>query len=118
MVIKKLFSARLEAENWRQMIESWILKAFERIALGKKQVKASIAWDHPCFLFIFNILNSYACVYLVTTKDILAFVSCTLTPMRLIHWVVMLVLKINNCHTYLTTKWSAYSYVCLEINHT
>jgi hypothetical protein len=65
------------------MIGSWILKAFERIALGEKQVKASIAWDHSCFLFIFNILNSCACVYLVTTKDILAFVSCTLTPVEI-----------------------------------
>jgi hypothetical protein len=44
------------------------------------QFKASIAWDHPCFLFTFNTFNSCACVYLVTTKDILAFVSYTLTP--------------------------------------
>jgi hypothetical protein len=27
-------------------------------------------------------------------------------------------LKENNCHTHLTTKWSACSYVCPEINHT
>jgi hypothetical protein len=46
------------------------------------ELKASIAWDLPYFLFTFNILNSCACVYLVTTKDILAFVSCTLTPVE------------------------------------
>jgi hypothetical protein len=46
------------------------------------QFKASIACDHHCFLFTFNILNLCACVYLVTPNDILAFVSCTLTPME------------------------------------
>jgi hypothetical protein len=50
------------------MIGSWILKVFERIALGEKQVKTSIAWDHLYFLFTFNILNSCACVYLVTLR--------------------------------------------------
>jgi hypothetical protein len=54
----------------------------QRLKLTEGSVyKASIAWDYPCFLFIFNIFNSYACVYLVTIKDILVFVSCTLTPM-------------------------------------
>ena len=62
---------RLEAENWKQKIESWVLKAFERIALGEKQVKASIAWDRPCYLFTFNHLIHIACVSFVANKDIL-----------------------------------------------
>ena len=33
--------------------------------------KASIAWDHPCYLFTFNHLIHIACVYLVANKDIL-----------------------------------------------
>ena len=33
--------------------------------------KASIAWDHPCYLFIFNHLIHIVCVYLVANKDIL-----------------------------------------------
>ena len=33
--------------------------------------KASIAWDHPYYLFTFNHLIHIACVYLVANKDIL-----------------------------------------------
>ena len=44
----------------------------QRIKLTEGSVcKASIAWDHPCYLFIYNHLIHIACVYLVTNKDIL-----------------------------------------------
>ena len=44
----------------------WRLKFTEGSAC-----KASIAWDHPCYLFTFNHLIHIACVYLVANKDIL-----------------------------------------------
>ena len=43
-----------------------------RIKLTEGSVcKASIAWDHPCYLFTFNHLIHIACVYLDAIKDIL-----------------------------------------------
>jgi hypothetical protein len=62
------------------VIKKMFFGGYESTEEGSK-FEASIAWDHPYFLFTFNILNSCACVYLVTTKDILAYVSCTLTSM-------------------------------------
>jgi hypothetical protein len=44
------------------------------------EFKVSATWDHPYLLFIFNTLNLCVCVYLVTPKDILAFISSTSTP--------------------------------------
>ena len=44
----------------------------QRIKLTEGSVcKASIAWDHPCYLFTFNQLIHIACVHLVANKDIL-----------------------------------------------
>ena len=44
----------------------------QRIKLTEGSVcKASISWDHPCYLFTFNHLIHVACVYLVANKDIL-----------------------------------------------
>ena len=77
-----------KAENWKQRIGSWILKAFERIALGEKQVKASIAWDYPYYLFIFNHLIHNACVYLDVIKDILDICILNLETFGTLHWVV------------------------------
>ena len=46
--------------------ERWRLKLTEGSVF-----KASIAWDHPCYLFTFNHLIHNACVYLDANKDIL-----------------------------------------------
>ena len=80
---------------WYFMILSsrWVLRGdkeqffggYESTEKGSK-FKASIAWDHPCYLFTFNYLIHIACVYLVANKDILDI--WYLVPWNL--WVIAL----------------------------
>ena len=52
----------------------WVQKQFLEDLDQKKiwsEFKASIAWDHPSYIFTLNHLIHIACVYLVANKDIL-----------------------------------------------
>ena len=93
-----LRSCSLKTRSWELEAEDWKLdtKGFWAYCFGEKQVKASIAWDHPCYLFTFNHLIHIACVYLVANKDILDI--WYLVPWCLwdMHWVVLLVLNYNH----------------------
>ena len=64
MVIKKQFFGGYELEEGSEF-------------------KASITWDHPCFLLTLIQFNLCACVYLVTSKDTLAIVTLYLDTVGL-----------------------------------
>ena len=63
---------RITSSRWDIRGDPEEAEGHQRIKFTEgSECKASIAWDHPCYLFTFNHLIHVACVYLVANKDIL-----------------------------------------------
>ena len=70
------------------MSSSWEIKSSLSKISRNLLIKASIAWDHPCFLFTLTTIFILHVSNLVNHKDYLALELYSLLPMGYCIWVV------------------------------